>query len=50
MKTATKEKIESTVKQSLKPVLTVIINKGRVVDNSRLPVSCRYCELKWEQL
>lgn len=32
------------------PVLTVIENKGMVVDNSKLPTSCRYCELKDEQL
>lgn len=30
-------------------VLKLIQNKARVVDNSKLPVSCRYCELKWEQ-
>ncbi len=47
MKTAKKER--TTVEQASKPVLTVIVNKGVVVDNSKLPVSCRYCELKWEQ-
>lgn len=33
-----------------KPELSVIVNKGVIVDNSRLPVSCHYCELKWEQM
>ncbi len=30
-------------------VLRLIENKARVVNNSKLPVSCHYCELKWEQ-
>ncbi len=30
-------------------VLKIIHNKGRVVNNTKLPVSCHYCELKWEQ-
>ena len=33
-----------------KPELRVIVNKSRLIDNSKLPVSCHYCELKWEQM
>lgn len=47
MKTA--KKVKCIVQQSLKPLLYVIPNKGVVVNNSKLPTGCRYCELKWEQ-
>jgi len=44
-------KIKKALKEQVhcKPVLTVIENKGRVVDNSKLPTGCKYCELRWEQ-
>jgi hypothetical protein len=47
MKTAMKERDREELKKVVE--LTVIENKGRVINNSKLPVTCRYCELKWEQ-
>lgn len=50
MKTSTKKVVECSLKDTAKPVLSVIVNKGVVVSHKNLPLSCRYCELRWENM